>query len=133
MSVCSPFPPVSRLWDEDVARALNLLLAAHGQDQVESWQNGATAAADLLDVAAGLAIGLARASWDELASFMLPVVAFGEREAFLITDVTGNVARVSYPRLGEVILLRDWLEERWAGDIAYFDPAAPHESDPDVR
>src|SRR4051812_18604520 len=129
MSVCSPFAPVARLWDEDVAGALNLLLAAHGQEQVDSWQNSAV---DLLDAAAQLAIGLTRASWDELASFTLPVVALGEPEAFLITSITGNVARVSYPRLGELVLLRDWIEERWSGDIAFFDSSTAHRSNSDV-
>lgn len=116
--------PSLRLWGDHVARGFRLLLEAHGRDDPEGFLDCAAAAAELQSAAAHLAIGIVAAAWDELSSFELPVLALGDRDAFLITSITGNVARVHYPLLGEFTLLRPWVEDRWSGDIAFFGPAA---------
>jgi hypothetical protein len=86
--------------------------------------DGLAMMAELQASVAQLAISIVSATWDELASFALPVLALGDSEAFLITGISGNVARVQYPSLGELTLLRAWVEERWSGEVAFFGPSA---------
>jgi len=114
--------PASRLRGAHVARGFELLLAAHGEEAIEISPD-ILADTSQTDLAARFSIGVAAANWDDLASFSLPILALGDQEAFLITCLIGNVARVHYPLLGELMLLRPWVEERWSGDIAFFDPS----------
>lgn len=124
MSAVSPLVPLSRLCGDHVARGLKLLLEAHGRADPDRLLDGLDPAAELQAVAAQLEVSVVIAAWDELASFELPVLALGARETFLIADVAGNIAHVQYPLLGELTLLRSWVEERWSGEIAFFGPAA---------
>lgn len=112
----------SRLRGDQAARGCALLLTAHGETAAEI---SADILADIspADLAARFAIGTVTVDWDDLASFALPVLALGDQEVFLITCVIGNVARVHYPLLGELMLLRPWVEERWSGEIAFVDLA----------
>jgi hypothetical protein len=107
-----------------VARGLKLLLEAHGRADTDGFLDGFAAMAELQSAAAQLAVSIVSAAWDELSSFQLPVLALGDPDAFLITGISGNVARVRYPLLGEFTLLRPWVEERWSGQIAFFGPSA---------
>jgi hypothetical protein len=105
-----------------VARGLQLLLAAHRQMPGDNLPD---IPADIseADLAAQFAIATAKVDWDDLRSLALPILALGDQEVFLITCLIGNVARVHYPLLGELMLLRPWVEERWSGDIAFVDPS----------
>ena len=124
MSVPGSLEPYSRPCGDHVARGLKLLLEAHGRSDADGFLDGFAAMAELQAAAAQLAVSVVNAAWDELASFALPILALGEREAFLITGISGNVARVRYASLGEFTLLRPWVEERWSGQIAFFGPSA---------
>ncbi|MBA2919986.1 MULTISPECIES: hypothetical protein [Sphingomonas] len=124
MSVPRPPEPSVGPCGDHVARGLKLLLEAHGRKDVDGFLDSFAAMAELQAAAAQLAVRIVNAAWDELSSFQLPVLALGDAEAFLITGISGNVARVRYPLLGEFTLLRPWVEERWSGQIAFFGPAA---------
>ena len=124
MSAFRPLEPSAGPCGDHVARGLKLLLEAHGRDDANAFIDGFAAMAEWQAAAAQFAVSVVSAAWDELASFQLPVLALGEREAFLITGISGNVARVRYPSLGEFTLLRPWVEERWSGQVAFFGPSA---------
>jgi hypothetical protein len=124
MSAARPLMPSSKLCGDHVARGLKLLLEAHGRTDADGFLDCAAALAELQAAVAQLAVRIVSAAWDELSSFELPVLALGDSEAFLITGISGNVARVQYPLLGELTLLRPWVEERWSGEIAFLGPAA---------
>lgn len=124
MIASSPFLPPLRLGGEIAMRGLKLMLAAHGREDPAGLLDGARAIAEFDLLSAAFGIGVARATWEDLSSFALPVLAFGEEEIFLITCIIGEVARVYYPLLGELTLLRPWVEERWSGDIAFCGPRA---------
>ncbi|HEU4968963.1 hypothetical protein, partial [Sphingomonas sp.] len=124
MSVPRPLAPSVGPCGDHVARGLKLLLEAHGRSDTDGFLDGFAALAELQLAATQLAVSFVTAAWDELSSFELPVLALGETEAFLITGISGNVARVQYPSLGELTLLRAWVEERWSGEVAFFGPSA---------
>ena len=124
MSVPRSLEPSIGPCGDHVARGLKLLLEAHGRNDADGFLDGLAAVTELQAAVAQLAVSIVSAAWDELASFELPVLALGDREAFLITGISGNVARVRYPSLGEFALLRPGVEERWSGQIAFFGPSA---------
>jgi hypothetical protein len=117
-----PSVAASGLRGDQVARGFQLLLAVHDQGPGEISPD-IFAHISSADLAAQFAIGTATIAWDDLTSFALPILALGNQEVFLITCVIGNVARVHYPLLGELMLLRPWVEERWSGNIAFVDPS----------
>jgi len=109
---------------EFYAEGIRLLLAAHKVDLPGKYVPAIAGAqsscrqqtlADLKKQ--GVKVVADRASWADLTGANLPVLALAAQSSFLILDVRETSAKVRYPFLFDLWLMRDWLEERWKGDI----------------
>lgn len=108
---------------EFLAEAFRLLLEAHkvdlpGKDAAFAGVQDPCHHQGLADLqACGVDVIADKASWADLARTNLPVLALGSHSYLLILDVRETSAKVRYPFLFDLWLMRDCLEERWKGDI----------------
>lgn len=110
MSGLSSHLALSSVEEDNLLRGLRLLMADHGGGEFERLDD--------------FPVRLVRAGWDELAKLTLPVLALSAQGCFLIKRIAPGVAAVCYPLLGDILLLRPWVEERWSGEVLVVEPPA---------